>query len=275
MSRPPAFGARSGGSLAPITESRQRQNSSTKLIATPRLWIVCANNTRERAVTSPMPDKEEVRKGAAFYTRRGLLIYNIYVLRFNNRWVWRCSRWKLIEHYDRHISNNHLDIGPGTGWYLQHARFPSANPRITLLDLNPNSLKTASNRLCEYKPTLINADIFSPIAAMDKFDSIAANYILHCLPGNWDTKSLAIKNIAAALAPEGVFFGSTILGRDVRHNFLGRRTMKRFNKTGVFHNSNDDLAGLEKALGAHFREITIDIVGTVALFTATQPRAAT
>ena len=52
-----------------------------------------------------------------------------------------------------------------------------------------------------------------------------------------------MRNAAAILDPEGVFFGSTILGEDVHHNFLGRRTMKRFNKTGVFHNSTDDLAG--------------------------------
>jgi hypothetical protein len=81
-----------------------------------------------------------------------------------------------------------------------------------------------------------------------------------------------MRNAAAILDPEGVFFGSTILGEDVHHNFLGRRTMKRFNKTGVFHNSTDDLAGLKRTLDAHFRETTVDIIGTVALFTARQPR---
>ena len=93
----------------------------------------------------------------------------------------------------------------------------------------------------------------------------SANYVFHCLPGNWETKSLAMRNAAAILDPEGVFFGSTILGEDVHHNFLGRRTMKRFNKTGVVHNSTDDLAGLKRTLDAHFRETTVDIIGTAAL----------
>jgi ubiquinone/menaquinone biosynthesis C-methylase UbiE len=223
-------------------------------------------------MTSQIPDVEEVRKGTAFYSPWGLFIYNVYVLRFNNRCVWRCSRWKLLEHYDRNISSNHLDIGPGTGWYLQHAKFPSDNPKISLLDLNLNSLRVASDRLRKYSPTAINSDIFSPIPVTQEFDSIAANYVFHCLPGDWETKSLAMKNAARVLDPEGVFFGSTILGKDVRHNFLGRRTMKRFNKTGVFHNNTDDLAGLKRTLNAHFRETTVDITGTVALFTARQPR---
>jgi SAM-dependent methyltransferase len=223
-----------------------------------------------KPMTSQMPDAEEVRKGTAFYSPWGLFIYNVYVLRFNNRWLWRCSRWKMLRHYDANVSSNHLDIGPGTGWYLQHAKFPTANPKITVLDLNPNSLRMAGDRLGKYSPTLINSDIFSPIPVTQKFDSIAANFVFHCLPGNWATKSLAMKNVAAVLAPEGVFFGATILGEGVRHNFLGRRTMKRFNKTGVFHNTTDDLVGLKRALDAHFGTTTVDITGTVALFTGRQ-----
>jgi hypothetical protein len=124
-------------------------------------------------MTSQMPDAEEVREGTAFYSPWGLFIYNVYVLRFNNRCVWRCSRWKLLQHYDKNISSNHLDIGPGTGWYLQHTEFPTANPKITLLDLNPNSLRVASDRLRKFAPTAINSDIFSPIPVTQKFDSIA------------------------------------------------------------------------------------------------------
>jgi hypothetical protein len=74
-------------------------------------------------MTSQTPDTEEVRKGTAFYSPWGLFIYNVYVLRFNNRCVWRCSRWKLLQHYDKNISSNHLDIGPGTGGIFSTLNF--------------------------------------------------------------------------------------------------------------------------------------------------------
>ncbi|HEX9833753.1 MAG TPA: methyltransferase, partial [Mycobacterium sp.] len=199
---------------------------------------------------------------------------NLYVLRFNNRWMWRCPRRRLLQHYDQHIRCSHLDVGPGTGWYLQHTTFPCQHPRVTLLDLSPNSLATAGKRLRTLSPALVASDIFSPIPTQEKYNSIAANYVFHCIPGDWDTKSLAIKHIAAALSPDGVFFGSTILGQGVRHNLLGRRTMKRFNATGTFHNDTDDLLGLQKALDTHFEKSTTTMVGKVALFSATQPRPA-
>jgi SAM-dependent methyltransferase len=225
-------------------------------------------------MTPPLPNPVDIRKGAAFYNARGLFIYNLYVLRFNNRYLWRCPRRLLLRHYDQHIRSNHLDVGPGTGWYLQHVAFPCRNPRVTLLDLSLDSLATASRRLRKLSPVLVNADIFSPIPTDEKYGSIAANYVFHCIPGDWDTKSLAIGQIAAALSDEGVFFGSTILGQGVRHNLLGRRTMARFNASGTFHNDKDDLAGLQKALDTHFEQYTTTIVGTIALFSATRPRAA-
>ncbi len=36
--------------------------------------------------------------------------------------------------YDQYVSANHLDIGVGTGYFLDHCRFPAANPRLALMD---------------------------------------------------------------------------------------------------------------------------------------------
>jgi SAM-dependent methyltransferase len=226
-------------------------------------------------MTPPLPNPVEIRKGAAFYNARGLFIYNLYVLRFNNRFLWRCPRRRLLRHYNEHIRCDHLDVGPGTGWYLQHVEFPCQKPRVTLLDLSPDSLATASRRLRKLSPVSVNSDIFSPIPTDEKYSSIAANYVFHCIPGDWQTKSVAIRHIAAVLARDGVFFGSTILGKGVRHNWLGRRTMARFNASGTFHNDTDDLAGLQKVLDTYFEKYTTTMVGKVALFSATHPRTVT
>ena len=41
--------------------------------------------------------------------------------------------------YQEHISLNHLEVGVGTGYFLQHCRF-KGTPRIALMDLNQNCL---------------------------------------------------------------------------------------------------------------------------------------
>jgi Methyltransferase domain len=223
-------------------------------------------------VTPPQPNAGETQRGAAVYTARTLLAYDVVTLRFSSRWLWRCNRDRVLRHYDQNISCNHLDIGPGTGWFLRNAQFPCGDPNVTLLDLNSDSLAVAANRIRNLSPTSVKSDIFAPFPFQQKFDSIAANYVLHCLPGDWVTKSLAIGNAAASLSPTGVFFGSTVLGEVSLHNLVGRRTMKYFNQNGVFHNESDDLAGLRDVLDTHFKRVTTEMVGAVALFTARQPR---
>ena len=102
-----------------------------------------------------------------------------------------------------------------------------------------------------------------------EFDSIGLNYLLHCLPGALEAKTAAVaRNLAGRLKPGGVLFGSTILGRGVRHNALGRMLMQVYNRQGIFANSDDDRAGLERGLAAELGSVEVEIVGAVALFSA-------
>jgi len=52
-----------------------------------------------------------------------------------------------------HISDKHLDIGVGTGYFLDRCRFPSTAPKIALFDLNPHSLAKSAKRLRRYNPS--------------------------------------------------------------------------------------------------------------------------
>ncbi|SDS96411.1 class I SAM-dependent methyltransferase [Microlunatus soli] len=215
---------------------------------------------------------EEVRRGAAIYSRAVLAIYDLWVVRFSNTLVWRCPRRVISELYDGSIGRRHLDVGPGTGWYLAHAELP-ADGTVTLMDLNPNSLEHASARLAPPEPRHLIADVLQELPeSAGPFDSIGANYLLHCLPGPWSDKGAAVEHLAARLTPDGVLFGSTILGRGVDHNLLGRRLMDLYNDRGIFHNTDDNVAGLRAVLDQHFAEVMIDIVGTVAVFRARRPR---
>ena len=98
------------------------------------------------------PTEQQVLAGQAAYTKRALAAYDLLVLGVSNRFIWRCPTQRLLDHYNGHVTANHLDAGVGTGYFLDKCRFPSPAPRIALLDLNQNTLDFASRRIARYKP---------------------------------------------------------------------------------------------------------------------------
>ena len=215
----------------------------------------------------------DTHAGQASYTPAVLRIYDLFVLGFSSSYAWRCPLGLLREHYQRHITSKHLDVGVGTGWFLDHCQFPTPKPELHLLDLNPNTLHHVSMRIARYAPVVHRGDVMQPIELAPRFESIGLNYVLHCLPGNMASKSVAIANLARLLAPSGTLFGSTILARDVTHNFIARRLTAIYNRKGIFGNRTDDLDGLRRALEGSFGDVDICMRGCVALFAARQPAA--
>jgi hypothetical protein len=216
------------------------------------------------------PSVDEVEAGQRVYTPLVLRAYDLFVLGFSNRFVWRCRSSNMLARYNRYVGARHLDVGVGTGWFLDRSRWPVEAPRITLLDLNENALSTASQRLRRYTPATVQANALDPVElGISRFDSIAANYLFHCLPGGLEWKSATVvSNLRPYLAPGGVLFGSTILGLGVPHNLLGRRLMRLYNKKGIFSNLEDDQRGLEQGLASQLNDVEVEVVGTVALFAA-------
>ncbi|MEU5030531.1 class I SAM-dependent methyltransferase [Streptomyces milbemycinicus] len=87
------------------------------------------------------------------------------------------------------LGARHLEIGAGTGYFPDKARFPVARPEITLLDLNPKTLEYADRRLARLHPRTIQANALDQLSswrwvAADSFDSVALNLLLHCIPGS-------------------------------------------------------------------------------------------
>jgi hypothetical protein len=116
----------------------------------------------------------------------------------------------------------------------------------------------------------VRANVLDPLPLGDaRFESVAANYLLHCLPGQIDSKAATLAaNVRPYLEPGGVLFGSTILGRGVTHTRMGRRLMKIYNAKGIFSNAEDDERRLRQGLAATFADVQIEVVGAVALFAA-------
>jgi len=211
--------------------------------------------------------EEQISAGQAVYTKRALRAYDFVVLGVSNRFLWKCPTPRLVEHYNRHVTSNHLDVGIGTGYFLDKCRFPSATPRIALMDLNQNTLVFASRRIARYQPETFRCSVLEPIRIdAAKFDSVAVNYLLHCLPGSIESKSVAFDHLKALMNPNAVLFGSTLLQGGVPRSRFAQRLMALYNKKGIFSNQADDLDGLTQALRQRFKEVSVEVVGCAALF---------
>jgi 2-polyprenyl-3-methyl-5-hydroxy-6-metoxy-1,4-benzoquinol methylase len=198
-----------------------------------------------------------------------LRAYDFVVLGLSNSLIWRCSTGRLLEHYDRHVSANHLDVGVGTGYFLDHCRFPSPSPRLALMDLNPAALDFAAARIVRYAPETYLRNVLEPIAFDQRpFDSVGVNYLLHCLPGAMGEKAVVFDHLKPLMSPGAVVFGSTLLQGGVARGFAAKRLMAFYNGKGVFSNEQDDLEGLRRALSSRFQNVSIEIVGCAAVFSA-------
>lgn len=60
----------------------------------------------------------DTAKGAAAYTRTSLAVYDLFVLGFSNSFAWKCPSRVILEFNNRHVSDRHLDVGIGTGYFL-------------------------------------------------------------------------------------------------------------------------------------------------------------
>lgn len=209
-------------------------------------------------------------RGQAEYRPWLLAIYDPFVLGFMARKVWRCPTPPALDRYRRHLGNRHLDVGPGTGYFLDKAGL-SPETEITILDPNPNVLAHVSRRLTAMNLTTVEADVLKPLPVDGPFDSAALNYVIHCLPGPQPQKAVAIRNVAAVLVPDGVLFGGTVLGSSEQHTRAARATLWAFNRHGSFDNLWDTEAGLHESLDESFQTVEIDVVGSIAFFAATRP----
>ena len=220
----------------------------------------------------PMDRSDPAYRGQRDYNRLLLSVYDPIVVGQVVPRVWGCPPEVVFRMYRDRIRVPHLDVGPGTGIGIDKAGLPDGSP-ITLVDPNTNVLSVASKRLQRFDLTLVEADVLKPLPVTGPFQSAGLNAVLHCLPGPKERKALAVANIAAVLAPDGVLFGVTVLGRSAPHNRVGRALLQVFNRQGGFDNLDDSEASTREILEAAFQEVEITVVGTVACFVATHPRS--
>lgn len=214
-----------------------------------------------------MATPEQVDAGQSIYTKRTLAAYDFIVLGASNHLIWRCPTQRLLNHYNQHVTANHLDVGVGTGYFLDRCQFPSSTARIALMDLNSDALRFAATRIARYHPETHRQNVLDPVSLdVEKFDSVGINYLLHCLPGSIKSKSVAFDHLKALMNPNAIIFGSTLLRGGVQRNWAAKRLMEVYNQQKIFSNRQDDLEGLRRSLSQRFREVSVEVVGCAALF---------
>lgn len=211
--------------------------------------------------------QKQIEASIALYSKLFLVMYDFLALGLIAHNIWKCPSHNMLELYNRYISANHLDIGVGTGYFMDKCVFPSIQPRLVLMDLNQNSLQIANRRLRRYRPIVYQHNALEPLnIALEPFDSVGIMNLLHCLPGNMDTKSTIFRNIRPIMNSKAVVFGSTLLYQGVKLGRLASLILECSNNIGFMNNINDDAEGLNEILKTYFKESSVEIVGCMILF---------
>lgn len=217
-----------------------------------------------------MPDTpgDAILAGQAIYTRRTLRVYDLLVHGLSNRFLWRVSTGDLQAMFDRCVGMRHLDIGVGTGLFLDRLSHRREWPAITLVDLNDAALASAAARLARYRPVTVKANALAPLDLRGPFDSASLCYLLHCLPGDIPQKAVVLDRIRPYLAEGAVVFGATLLQGDAPRSRAAQKLMDAYNARGIFSNAGDRFEDLRAALETRFQEVTLTRSGCAALFRA-------
>ena len=119
------------------------------------------------------------RLGQLFFSLMSHFLYDLGLYRFVSPFIWRCSTQRLLDNYVENVSQNHLEIGVGSGYFLQRTLCADFLQRLVLLDLNPRCLKKSARRLLEFGPENYQHNILLPMKDDgEKYASVGMNLSL-------------------------------------------------------------------------------------------------
>jgi 2-polyprenyl-3-methyl-5-hydroxy-6-metoxy-1,4-benzoquinol methylase len=222
--------------------------------------------------------------GDAVYTENTLNVYDVVVWDFNSPFLWRITADVVQTLYQDCLAGSisHAEVAVGTGLFLERCLHSSSVQHVTLIDLNENSLQACQDIIERSRPDggpsmdvkTKMCDILQPLSDDQKYDSVAVNFLLHCLKGDtiWD-KRAALENCGKILSDNGVMFGSTILGKELQDDTenageAALLTLLSYNKAGIFGNLGDTFDDLSNLLKGLFESVDIRRVGYCAVWKA-------
>jgi len=236
---------------------------------------------KQKGIKNSVELEKQIQRAVRPYRAPILFFYDVGVYKLWNPFIWKCPSLHLEEHFKQYVRSPHLEAGCGTG-YLFHRYMTSGKQaidnvkqqfRLTLLDYSPGSLKWAARRLKDYTPCTIRHNLLRPLPPVSlPYESICLNYVLHCVPSSFTDKEKVIVNLKASMAPGGILFGSTILGKSSAQSYSAKLVLVYYNLLGSFHNVLDTEEGLIEALSNNFHYVDCRVIGSVALFAASDSK---
>ena len=186
--------------------------------------------------------------------------YDKFVNKFNCNYVWKCNENIIKDLYKSNISKNHLEIGPGTGYFLKSHLFNTLN----LVDINKSHLNQSkknlllnTNKIFCYHNDIFNTDFKTQLPPVS---SVGLSYVLHCIDGRLD---ILLNNLINNVSQSNViFFGSTVL--PIESNIIAKTELLFLNYFNIFNNYNhnfNDLSELKSKFDCDFK-----IIGNVLVF---------
>jgi phospholipid N-methyltransferase len=197
-----------------------------------------------------------------------LNIYDLLVNKINCKYVWKCDQRYIIDNYKKNIKNNHLEIGPGTGYFLKNIK-NTKNTNLFLLDINNDTLKFSAKNLQGRFNNInsFNRNIFEDTIVsktLPKINSVGVNYVLHCVPGNLEDK---IQSLINNIGQSNInYFGASVVSNKELSTFVAKIELYFLNKFGIFNNKNDNYLNLVKYFEKNNIKYEIKIKGNVVIF---------
>lgn len=209
----------------------------------------------------------QTKRSQQYFNKFSLFFYDWLLYGLISKYAWGCSTKCLDDHYAKNISDNHLEVGVGTGYLLNRVTFPGGKPRLGLMDLSQSCLEKTSDKVARYQPEIYVQNLLEPVTAEIKpFESISINYVMHCVPGSFQEKGVAFQHLKPLLSQNGILFGTSVLSQGVPKNLFARMVLAILNRLGVFNNKHDNRDDLRDCLAAHFRYVDLQVVGCTAVF---------
>ena len=212
--------------------------------------------------------RQERKFGQLFFSLMNHRVYDLLLYRWITTHFWNCPTDCLLDNYVENVSETHLEVGAGTGYFLEKTLCSDFSRNLVLLDLNKTCLAGAARRLHSLQPGQNHHDIRKPIDDGVRFKSVGLNYVLHCIPGGFSDNDKIFKHLHAVLEEGGVLFGATLLDLGKKNTWYAGSFMKLLNAVGIFNNSDHQLEELRQVLESAFGRTEIRMIGNAAVFRA-------
>lgn len=191
---------------------------------------------------------------------RFLPIYDIVVNDFNCKYVWKCKKEHIYELYKKNMKKKHLEIGPGTGFFLKKYSFS----HLYLLDVNPDTLEYSKNQLNNKCDKIYSCkwNIFENKLVIKNIDTVGLTYVLHCVDGSLDSKLQLLYDNLITDKPITIFGATVLNGR----NCVDKSQLYILNRFQIFNNHQDHLENAIHFFEKNKLEYQYKIIGNVLLF---------